>query len=578
MAPPHRIHARTAAADVRRRVVVALVVLLGATTAALWSAGAVSAHAELLGVTPADGEVVQDTPAQVVLRFSEPVSLTGGSARVLDQDATVVSGGPSVEGDDVVIPLGGELPDGTYTVTWVAISEDSHPVSGATVFSIGAPSAGGAAAAAPSAPGAGWGVRAAAATLVAVAYAGALIAVGAWWFLVAVAGPPGADEEGDDGPWRERVRALAGRAAVLGAVAAVASIPLRIARVGGGLGALRENDLLGEALRGPIGISTAITAAALLVFAGLIEPPATRRVRAIPALGVGVIALAGFAYEGHTRTQHPVGLMAAFDVVHLAAGAVWLGGIAALVIAFRGDPPPGVLGRIVRRFSAMAVFAVLTVVAAGTGMAIIVLPSVGDLFTTGYGLTLLVKVAIVAVVIVLGAYNNRRLVPAMSGSAAVLPVTRRRLGTIVVVELVGLLAVVGVTSVLVNRSPVPASAAAPTAPVTTVAPQSVEVPLSSGAGTATYTFVPARAGQNEMVLTLRDPSGQPLVPIEVPTVELTEPTLGVGPLRPLVHPLDDGEFHVIADVDVAGTYDLVIRVRVSDFVAVSARSQVTIAE
>ncbi len=51
-------------------------------------------------------------------------------------------------------------------------------------------------------------------------------------------------------------------------------------------------------------------------------------------------------------------------------------------------------------------------------------------------------------------------------------------------------------------------------------------------------------------------------------MELTEPTLGVGPLRPIVHPLDDGEFHVIADVPLAGTYGMVIRVRVSDFVAV----------
>ena len=140
----------------------------------------------------------------------------------------------------------------------------------------------------------------------------------------------------------------------------------------------------------------------------------------------------------------------------------------------------------------------------------------------------------------------------------------------------GLLAVVGVTSVLVNRSPVSASASAPAAPVTTVAPQAVEVPLSSGAGTAVYTFIPARAGQNTMVLTLLDPSGQPLVPVDDPTIELTEPTLGVGPLRPIVHPLDAGQFHVIADVPIAGTYHMVIRVRVSDFVAAQATSEVTI--
>ena len=204
----------------------------------------------------------------------------------------------------------------------------------------------------------------------AVAYAGALIGVGAWWFLVVV------DRNGEDGRWQRRVRSLAGRAAVLGAVAAVASMPLRIARLGGGLGALRDNDVLGESLRGPIGISTGITAAGLLVLAGLIEPASARRrpVVAIGALGVGLVALAGFAVEGHTRSQHPVALMFAFDVVHLAAGAVWLGGIAAMVIAFRSEPDGASLGTAVQRFSAMAVGAVAVVVAAGTGMAIIVLP------------------------------------------------------------------------------------------------------------------------------------------------------------------------------------------------------------
>ena len=152
----------------------------------------------------------------------------------------------------------------------------------------------------------------------------------------------------------------------------------------------------------------------------------------------------------------------------------------------------------------------------------------------------------------------------------------RRLATVVAVELVGLLAVVGVTSVLVNRSPVSASAAPSAAPVTTVAPEAVEVPLSSGAGTARYTFIPARAGQNTMELTLLDAAGQPLVPVDDPAIELTEPTLGVGPLRPIVHPLGDGQFHVIADVPLAGTYRMVIRVRVSDFVAAQATSEVTI--
>jgi copper transport protein len=291
------------------------------------------------------------------------------------------------------------------------------------------------------------------------------------------------------------------------------------------------------------------------------------------AAAAGAVALAGFAIEGHTRSQEPAALMVALDVVHLAAGALWLGGIAFLVTAFRSGEEPGVLARLVARFSRIAVLVVLVVVAAGVGMALIVLPSVGDLFTTGYGLALLTKVVLVIPVIVMGAYNRRWLVPQVSAGAAAAPT--RRLGQIVLAELAVLLVVVGVTAVLVARSPVSSSAAPPPAPVATDA---VEVPLSDGAGTASIAIAPARAGSNEIRVTLTDPSGVPLEPVETPTVELTETAQGVGPLRPVVHPFSPGEFHhVIADIPLAGTWELELRVRVSDFDAASASTTLEIA-
>ncbi len=392
------------------------------------------------------------------------------------------------------------------------------------------------------------------------------MAAGGWWLLVVA------------GPWepvlRRRVGSLVERAAVLGAVALVAAVPLRIARVGGGLGALRDNALLAESLKGPIGTSTLVTAVALLVLAGMAGRDGEGRTLDALGAGAAIVALAGFALEGHTRSQRPLALMVALDVVHLAAGAVWLGGIASLVAVYRARPEPAELGRLVGRFSVLAVYAVVTVVAAGVGMAIIVLPSPGDLVSTGYGLALLTKVALVVPVIAMGGYNRRRLVPALTTGAAAPDEQRRRLGRIVTAELVLLLAVVAVSSVLVTRSPIASSATPP--PVTAVPPDAVELPLSGGAGTALFTLAPARAGQNEIYLALLDPDGQPLVPVDAPTIELTEPTLGVGPLRPIVHPLTDGEYHVIADIPLAGTYEMVVRVRVSDFVAATADTTVTI--
>jgi copper transport protein len=110
-----------------------------------------------------------------------------------------------------------------------------------------------------------------------------------------------------------------------------------------------------------------------------------------------------------------------------------------------------------------------------------------------------------------------------------------------------------------------------------VATDAVEVPLSDGAGTASIAIAPARAGSNEIRVTLTDPSGVPLEPVETPTVELTETAQGVGPLRPVVHPFSPGEFHVIADIPLAGTWELELRVRVSDFDAASASTTLEIA-
>ena len=71
--------------------------------------------------------------------------MSDGSVRVLDpagqarrhrQVRDLTRGGANTYG----VQLHAGLPDGTYTVAWQAVSADSHPVSGAFTFSVGAPS------------------------------------------------------------------------------------------------------------------------------------------------------------------------------------------------------------------------------------------------------------------------------------------------------------------------------------------------------------------------------------------------------------------------------------------------------
>ncbi|MDX2764348.1 copper resistance protein CopC, partial [Streptomyces europaeiscabiei] len=122
-------------------------VLLGAVLVLflLGGAGTASAHAALKGSDPVDGSVLDAAPRDITLRFTESVSLLEDSIRVVDpENRAVDTGKPGRAGGradtaSVTLPTG--LDDGTYTIAWRVVSADSHPISGALLFSIGEPSA-----------------------------------------------------------------------------------------------------------------------------------------------------------------------------------------------------------------------------------------------------------------------------------------------------------------------------------------------------------------------------------------------------------------------------------------------------
>ncbi|WP_330478174.1 copper resistance protein CopC [Streptomyces platensis] len=127
------------------RLLVVALALAGALLGGLGGAAPASAHAALTGSTPAQGSVADRAPEQVTLTFSEGVAMGDDSIRVLDPQGKRVDDEKLRNlSSDRVVKYGAGLPsglrDGTYTVAWQAVSADSHPVSGAFTFSIGAPS------------------------------------------------------------------------------------------------------------------------------------------------------------------------------------------------------------------------------------------------------------------------------------------------------------------------------------------------------------------------------------------------------------------------------------------------------
>lgn len=102
--------------------------------------------------------------------------------------------------------------------------------------------------------------------------------------------------------------------------------------------------------------------------------------------------------------------------VHVVAGSVWVGGVIALATVIwsrhRRHQPSGALDLVVR-FSPVARLALGAVVVAGLVMAVSILDSVGQLTSTSWGQTLLLKSAAATLAMLAGAYNHFRLMPAL---------------------------------------------------------------------------------------------------------------------------------------------------------------------
>ena len=162
-----------------------------------------------------------------------------------------------------------------------------------------------------------------------------------------------------------------------------------------------------------------------------------------PVLAIAA-AISGHAVALETR----MGVAVALDAIHVLAAAGWVGGIATLLFA---AIPPAVrmksstsLATLVHAFSPTALTCAATLVISGGPAAWFQLGAMDALLNTQYGQRLLTKLALLAVMAALGAYNWRRVAPAL-GNADGPARLRRSAGT----ELVFAVLIVLVTAVLV---------------------------------------------------------------------------------------------------------------------------------
>jgi methionine-rich copper-binding protein CopC len=98
------------------------------------------AHPKLKSVSPAADVSSKVSPKEIKLNFSEGVIAKFSGLELKDEAGkTITTGAPVNDPADrrqLVVPLPAPLMAGHYTVTWHAVSEDTHRVKGEYSFGV----------------------------------------------------------------------------------------------------------------------------------------------------------------------------------------------------------------------------------------------------------------------------------------------------------------------------------------------------------------------------------------------------------------------------------------------------------
>ncbi|MEH0975071.1 copper resistance protein CopC [Micromonospora sp. CPCC 205546] len=509
-------------------------------------AGPARAHAVLVSSSPIASSVVSNAPAEVVLTFSEAVRKVPGKIRVIAPDGSRADRGePTFEGTVVTVPVDSAGERGTYLVSYRVISADSHPVSGAFTYSVGAPST------PPVDSGDDSRADPVVGNAVKVAkyagYAGLLLLVGPALVLAAL--------------WPRRLpRRGPARLAWAGlgtlAVATVANLLLQVPYTAGG----SVWDVTGEGLSEVLGSSfgaahlvrLGLLAAAAFLLRPLMAGPVERSDLVI--LGVlGAAALVTWPLAGHPAASPAPAVSVVVDAVHLGGMAVWMGGLvmlAAFLLPWADERELGAILPIWSRWAALAVSALLL---AGTVQALIEVATPRALVDTFYGRLVLGKIGLFVLVIAVAAYS-RQLV--RRRTAAGRPTSMRRA---VWAELAITAVVLGLSAVLVQTTPARTAGA----DVAGATGGFFSTTLSSPNYSLQIELDPAERGNNTVhfYAYTKDNRPQPVVEWRA-TAAL--PAAGIEPIRVPLLPLTDNHATGEINFPAAGEWQLRITVRTSD--------------
>jgi len=197
---------------------------------------------------------------------------------------------------------------------------------------------------------------------------------------------------------------------------------------------------------GAIWIARAV-ALALLLIVSASRAAAARALGLALSLGVALTS----SLTGHAADFGDLSPSVLVDWLHAVAATTWTGGLFALVLTMgraRDAWPSELDGVAARRFSRLAGYCVVLVLASGIYNAWVEVPSFAALWTTTYGGALAIKIALALAIVAIGAVNRYRVLPRLGATGAGVKLTQ-----LVAREALIAVVVFGCTAVLAESTP-----------------------------------------------------------------------------------------------------------------------------
>ena len=502
------------------------------------------AHAALITTEPADGAVLEQSPQQFSLTFSEPVSplvLT-----LVRSDGTPVALTAFRLTDQTVdIDNPQALGRGTHVLSWRVISADGHPVGGSILFSVGA---------ATEPPTVSepldWGLRSAIWIGKVFLYIGLFLGVGGAFALAWLA------QDSRSGQ-RFVIAAI-----LCGLVAAPLSLGLQgLDALGAPFARLAQPIIWRTALGTSFGWTALIALMALgLGLLSLVGPRAAARLFALAGLvGIGT----ALAVSGHASAAEPQWLTRPMVFLHGAGIAFWAGALAPLGLALMRQRAEA--GAFLHRFSRTILPVVAILAVAGIVLGVIQVQTPSALVDTAYGRLLLIKLALLLFLFAIAAFNRWKLtVPTEAGDTK----AQRSLARSTGIEMLIVLAIFGIAAGWRFTPPPRALAIA--------AAQPASVHIHTLKAMADLSITPGHAGPVAASIVIMTGDFGPLDAKEV-TLVLSKPDSGIEPLkRPATKP-GDGSWRVDnLVIPVPGRWTARVDILVSDFEIVKIEAPIDI--